>query len=127
MNERLQEQVDELGLLESMFASPGEFEVEDRESYQQAEAYLQKLAPRPPNSLSCKLCVPINAQQDSDEEEVGGGDAGAAVSPYSITISIRLPPRLAECMDTLFSAHLDLCTHARQLSRHVSRSARNCQ
>lgn len=94
--EHLQEHLDELGLLESMFSSSGEFEIEDSTSYKQAEDYLQQLAPQPPNALSCKLCVPISAHQDSDDEE-GEEDAveGAEQEvPYSITIFIRLPSRL---------------------------------
>ena len=92
MSVHLQEQVDELGLLESMFSAPGEYEVSDIESLQQAEAYLEQLSPTPPNSLSCKRCIPINANQDSDEEG-DPAEAAAQASPYSITISIRLPCR----------------------------------
>lgn len=94
MTEHLQEQVDELGLLESMFSSPGEFEVEDSESHRRAEAYLQHLAPEPPNSLSCRLFIPISAHQDSDGDD--SGDVETPASPYSITISIRLPSRLVQ-------------------------------
>ena len=104
MSEHLQEHLDELGLLESMFSSPGEFEIENSAPYKQAEDYLQQLAPRPPNSLSCRLCIPISAQQDSDEEE---GEEGAeaerilSAPPYSVTIAIRLHGRLVGSTESL--------------------------
>lgn len=98
----LQEQLDELELLESMFSSPGEFEIEDKVAHAQAEAFLRQLtlnAPRP-KSLTCKLFIPINAHQDSDDE--GENDCSSATEgkaeieqlvSYSINISVRLVPR----------------------------------
>lgn len=94
----LQEQVDELGLLESVFSSPGEFEIQDKASHQQAEAYLEQLTPHPPQYLSCLLCIPIKPHQHSDDEVSSDGECEASVGnvgeeSYSINISVRLPPR----------------------------------
>lgn len=94
---RLQEQIDELELLESVFSAPGEFQIEDRASYEQAEAYLKQLAPDPPKYLSCRLCILINAHQCSDDEGSDSEDCSnsenAGTDPltsYSVTISVRL-------------------------------------
>ena len=99
----LQEQVEELQVLESVYSSPGEFEIDDESSHEQALAYLQQLALHPPNALSCRLHIPINAHQDSDDdddddgEDYGSGCVGAvaAVCPVQthINVSVRLPSR----------------------------------
>lgn len=90
----LQEQLDELEVLESMFSSPGEFEIEDRDSHERAIAYLKSLAPDPPKYLSCRLCIPVNAQHDSDDEEESSRAEG--FPPHAVNISIRLPTRSAQ-------------------------------
>ncbi len=94
----LQDQVDELDLLESVFSSPGEFEIEDRCSHDQALRYLSDSAPHPPKTLSCILNIPINPHQDSedeDDDDDGGASGGGqcAESSYIISISIRLMER----------------------------------
>ena len=95
---RLQEQLDELELLQSVLSSPGEFEIEDRASHEQAEAYVNGLTPDPPKFLSCRLCVLINAHQDSDDESAGCDDerasSGNSAGEHSISISVRLASRL---------------------------------
>ena len=65
---RLEEQLEELEVLQAMFFSPGEFEIEDRSSYDKAVRYVKKLSLEPPKILSCKLRLLVNANQDSDEE-----------------------------------------------------------
>ena len=65
---RLEEQLEELEVLQAIFFSPGEFEIEDRSSYDKAERYVKKLSLEPPKILSCKLRLLVNANQDSDEE-----------------------------------------------------------
>lgn len=90
----LQEQVDELDLLESVFSSPGEFEIQDKASYQQAEAYLKQLSPDYPKAISCRLCIPISAHQPSgDEDSDEEGEETQALPSYSIDISVRLSSR----------------------------------
>jgi len=92
----LQEQWDELCLLESMFSSPGEFEIQDKASYQQAEAYLQQLTFDPPKYLSCLLRIPISSHQQSDEEADSDEEAEASGKTElvrSVNVSMRLPPR----------------------------------
>ena len=94
----LQDQTDELELLESMFSSPGEFEIEDRSSHEQAAAYLQHLTPDPPKTLSCVLHIPVNAHQDSDDEDIDDDDESVSRSvlpaAHTINISLRLLARL---------------------------------
>lgn len=94
---RLQEQLEELELLESVFSGPGEFQIEDRLSHERAQAYLGQLTSDPPKNLSCRLVVPINAHQESDDEGSGDEDgprAGAEpLISYSVTISVRLGTR----------------------------------
>lgn len=88
----LREQVEELELLESVFSAPGEFQIDDTASYERAQAYLKQQTSDPPKNLSFQLVLPINAHQDSDEEE---DCPRARVDPvvYSIAISIRLGVR----------------------------------
>lgn len=97
---RLQDQLDEVALLESMFSAPGEFQIEDRISHEQAEAYVNHLTPDPPKCLSFRLCVPINAHHYSDDEgssdDEGASCANAESEPlvsHSVRISVRLPSR----------------------------------
>lgn len=104
---RLQEQLDELDLLESVFSAPGEFEIEDRESKEKAEAFLNQLTSNPPGHLSCRLCIPVNAHHDSGDEGSdvednadSKGASGEHGHSYSVNISLRLSNRLVEipCM-----------------------------
>lgn len=91
----LQDQLDEFLLLESVYSSPGEFEIQDEASHRQAEAYLQGATPHPPKALSCLLRIPISAHHRSDDEDSEGEDdavAGDAPS-HSVAISVRLPSR----------------------------------
>lgn len=90
---RLQEQVDELALLESMFSCLGEFQIEDQDSQEQAEAFLRRLAPDPPKCLSCRLCISTSAHQGSDVEEDCSDDGAGPSSSFTIHISVRLPSR----------------------------------
>jgi hypothetical protein len=93
---RLQEQLDELDLLESVFSSPGEFVVEDGTSREQAEGFVKLLSPDPPRQLCCRLHIPVSAHRDSEGD---GSDDEECVSSastehvYSVTISFRLSNR----------------------------------
>ena len=51
----LKEQLEELEVLQAMFSSPGEFEIEDESSYDRAVTYVKKLSIEPPKILSCEL------------------------------------------------------------------------
>ena len=85
--------MDELEFLQSMYSAPGEFRIEDQSSYQQAVAYVQRLTPDAPKILSSSLHIPINAHQDSeDEDEVPDGAVNKTVE-YNVDISIRMPNR----------------------------------
>ena len=104
----LQEQLEELEVLESMFSSPGEFKIEDRASYDQAIASLSNLAMQPPKCLVCSVCISIkhyDSEEDDSEEEEGhaiGGVAGKrrdAITTHSVKISFRLPTRSGQDRD----------------------------
>lgn len=88
----LEQQVDELEFLQSMYSAPGEFKIEDQASYQQAVAHLQHLTPDAPKVLSCSLHIPIDAHQDTGDE---GEEACAGNTDiqHHVDISIRLPNR----------------------------------
>ena len=90
----LEQQLDELEFLQSMYSAPGEFRIEDQSSYQQALAYVQRLSPDAPKILSSSLHIPITAHQDSeDEEEVPPDGAVNKAIEYNVDISIRMPNR----------------------------------
>lgn len=95
MNTNLEQQIDELEFLQSMYSAPGEFKIEDQTSYQQALAYVQQLTPEAPKTLSACLHIPINAHQDSEDEDAVAREPAAentAVQHY-VDISIRMPNR----------------------------------
>ncbi len=96
---RLEEQLDELEVLEAMFSSPGEFEIDDTFSYEQAKAFVNKSsADPPPGALSCKLRISVTeASQDSDaedEEQDSRAPEAAPTASHNVEISLRLPNRL---------------------------------
>jgi hypothetical protein len=95
MNTNLEQQIDELEFLQSMYSAPGEFKIEDQVSYQQALAYVQQQTSEAPKTLSSGLHIPINAHQDSDDdvEEATGPAAETTTVQYYIDISIRMPNR----------------------------------
>jgi len=93
---RLQEILEELEVLEAMFSSPGEFEIEDRDSYDRAKACVKKLSPEVPPSLSCRLHLSVSGDsQDSDDDEEEDGEHSSLLESIShlVDISLRLPKR----------------------------------
>ena len=95
MNSNLEQQIDELEFLQSMFSAPGEFRMDDV-FYKQAVDYVTPghHAYGVPKQLSCCLNIPISAHQDSDDEEAAE-EASAASNPlhYNVDISIQVPNR----------------------------------
>ena len=91
----LQEQLDELEVLEAMFSSPGEFEIEDRDAYDRAQAFVKELVSKAPAGLSCRLHISVSTDsRDSDDDEEGDEDFSSAESaPRLVDISLRLPTR----------------------------------
>ena len=85
----------------AMFFSPGEFEIEDRSSYDKAVKYVKKRSLEPPKILSCNLRLLVSANQDSDEEGDEDEDvlklAQAECLPvtHAADVSLRLPARSA--------------------------------
>jgi len=95
----LEEQLDELEVLEAMFSSPGEFEIDNTFSYEQAKAFVNKSCADPPRgALSCKLRISVTeASQDSDAEDEEQDDTASEAAPtaaHTVEISLRLPNRL---------------------------------
>lgn len=76
----LEQQIDEIELLQSMYSSPGEFQIDDQVSYDQGLAYTQQLCAEPPKSLSIKLFILIDAHQDSDSENQSTADGATGLS-----------------------------------------------
>ena len=87
----LEQQMDELELLQSVFSAPGEFQIEDQATFDQASAFLRDLTPATPGRLSCSLHIPIGAHQPEGPPEASGGDG--STSQHILNISIRLPHR----------------------------------
>ena len=91
MATNLEQQVDELELLQSMFSAPGEFQIEDQATFDQASAFLRDLTPASPGRLSCSLHIPIDAHQPEGPPQASGGDS--STNQHIMNISIRLPHR----------------------------------
>ena len=107
---RLEEQLEELEVLQAMFFSPGEFEIEDESSYDKAMRYVKKLSLEPLKILPCKLRLLVSANQDSDED--GDEDTLKLVQAKSLPVthaadvSLRLPARSALiCLVSHFIKH----------------------
>lgn len=84
----LEQQVDELELLQSMFSAPGEFEIDDQSSYDQISAFLKDLLPEPHGRLSYKLHILTQIGED------GGTNEESGAFQHTVDISFRLPHRL---------------------------------
>ena len=67
---RLEEQLEELEVLQAMFFSPGEFEIEDKSSYDKAGRLSRRSSLESPKILSLKFRLLVSAKQDSDEREM---------------------------------------------------------
>lgn len=122
----LQEQLEELELLESMFSYPGEFQIEDSASYDLAAAFVKNLAPDPPKCISCRVNIPIDARHDTDDEvdddndaEDEGGDKSKEeaaekgkeeVTSHTVNISLRLPTRSGQSHVELMLKYLGVIT-----------------
>ena len=111
MNTNLEQQIDELEFLQSMYSAPGEFKIQDQVSYQQALAYVQQLTPEAPKTLSSSLHIPVNAHQDSedeDEDDVAREPAAENTSvQHYVDISIRMPNRY--CFACVMNTHVEVC------------------
>lgn len=59
LRSRLELQLDELDLLESVFSGEGEFEVGDAGVRERASAYARGLVPATPGRLGCTLHIPV--------------------------------------------------------------------
>ena len=92
LKSNLEQQIDELELLQSMFSAPGEFQIEDQSTFDQASAFIRDLTPATPGRLSCSLHIPIDAHQPAAPgASASGGDSHT--DQHILNISIRLPHR----------------------------------
>lgn len=70
LRSRLELQLDELDLLESVFSGEGEFEVGDAAVREQARAHARGLTPIAPGRLSCALHISVRSSQHRVETSV---------------------------------------------------------
>jgi len=66
---RLEQQLDELELLQSVFSEPGEFHTDDQTVVDHATAYVKGLADEVPNRLACGVHLTVDAVPDKEDEE----------------------------------------------------------
>lgn len=98
--ERLEQQLDELDLLQSVFSQPGEYAT-DQTSVDHANAWVRRLtAEAPVSRLSCTLHLTVDAtNSDEGECSADGGSDDDTTSPSrtavqcSVDISMTLPHR----------------------------------
>ena len=104
MNHRdcLEQQLDELELLQSVFSQPGEYTTTDQTSVDYVTAWIRGLTSDPPVSrLSCVLRLSVDAIHSEEGDEHCAEDGAAASSgptgtipvQCSVNISITLPHR----------------------------------
>ena len=96
----LEQQLDELEMLQSVFSQPGEYTIDDQTLLEHAKARTKGLTDQSlVGRLSCALHLQVNAHQDDhgDEEEGESGSditsSGPAATLCSVDISMRLPHR----------------------------------
>ena len=122
----LEQQLDELDLLQSVFSQPGEYTTDDRAVLDHATACVKRLTSHPPDGrLACSLHLAVDARvvrADKDEPDVGVSDAvscDGTTTQYSVDVSMRLPHRLLLPSTSLVHArththahtHTHTCTH----------------
>lgn len=95
----LEQQVDEIELLQSMYSSPGEFQFHDQAAYEQAVSYTRELCAEPPGTVSVKVFILINTHHDpAPTEETACGrpvlsGSTARAEEYRLEIFFRLSNR----------------------------------
>ncbi len=96
----LEQQLDEMELLQSMFSSPGEFQIDDQSSFEQASHFRNGLVPGIPGRLSYSLHILVDAQQSappgaSEAQPAspvrGGGCSTAQPKQHAVDVVVKLP------------------------------------
>ena len=95
----LEQQVDELELLQSIFSVPGEFQIEDHASFESVSLFLKDLTPGIPGRLNYSLHIPIDAHptgafsQALGGTEVEGECSAACALPqqHTVDVFVKLP------------------------------------
>ena len=91
----LEQQLDELDMLQSVFSQPGEYTTDDQTVLEQAAARIKGLTDQKPvGRLSCTLHLLVDAHHYEDGGESASSEAASSVpTPLqcSVDISMRLP------------------------------------
>lgn len=90
--ECLEQQLDELELLQSVFSQPGEYTT-DQASVAHASAWLRRLTEDAPSSrLSCTLHLSVDAT-NTDEQDGDATSPSHTVVQCNVDVSMTLPHR----------------------------------
>ena len=91
----IEQQLDELDLLQSVFSQPGEYTTDDQTVLERAMARVKRLTDQPPvGRLSCSLHLLVDVHSRDDDGEGVGSDTtspGPTATQCSVDISMRLP------------------------------------
>ncbi len=97
----LEQQVDELELLQSIFSAPGEFQIDDQTSFERVSVFLKDLIPGVPGRLSYSLHIPIDAHHSEDggpevqpaPPDLKGSCSAVATQQrqHIVDVSVKLP------------------------------------
>lgn len=91
----LEQQLDELDLLQSVFSQPGEYDT-DQATVDRATAWVQRLtAESPTNRLSCTLHLTVDAMHCELEDNTSATDDASSLDrsavQCTVNISMTLP------------------------------------
>lgn len=88
--QRLEQQLDELELLQSVFSEPGEFHTDDQAVVDHATAYVKGLTDETPNRLACGVHLTVDAVSGKDDEEE---ETYSTSARCTVDIAIRMSHR----------------------------------
>ena len=90
---RLEQQLDELALLQSVFSEPGEFLLDDQAVYDHATAFVRQLTNDVPHRLSCSLHLEVEVDLGHENEEATACASSDQRTHCNVVITMRLPHR----------------------------------
>ena len=90
LRQRLEQQLEELEILRSVFSEPGEFQPDNPTVFDHATAYVRAMTDEAPGRLACTLHLDVDVSPGIDEHDE---EASVANIRCSADIQIRLSQR----------------------------------
>lgn len=98
----LEQQIDEIELLQSMFSQPGEFVIEDMNAYSLLKSFVEGTETKHPNTIACTIHLIIDSTEGKPEME------------FDIELTCRLPNEYPTKQFPEVHVHSDSLTRSAQ-------------